>query len=140
MSSVTVLNRRRSEATGVPLIHPTQFEGPKITLVTLGVEDLNDSIHFYRDGLGFPMQDRESDSSGAFFDLKGTWISLYPRDLLAEDTTGSDDELGFSGITLVHNVSSKDEVDANLAEAAGGQIVKPAQDVFGMVFGVLCRP
>lgn len=105
---------------------------PKLTLVTLGVDDLTESIHFYRDGLDFPMQDREADSSVAFFELEGTWLSLYPRDLLAEDATVSNDNPGFSGITLAHNVSSKEKVDANLAEAeaAGGRIVKPAQDTF----------
>ena len=105
---------------------------PRITLVTLGVEDLDQSISFYRDGLGFPMQDREEDSVVAFFELEGTWLSLYPRDLLAEDATVSDDGTGFSGVTLAHNVPSKDEVESLLteAEAAGGRIVKPAQDVF----------
>ncbi|QLK25386.1 VOC family protein [Natrinema zhouii] len=105
---------------------------PRITLVTLGVEDLNQSISFYRDGLGFPMQDRDEDSDVAFFELEGTWLSLYPRDLLAEDAAVSDDGTGFSGVTLAHNVPSKDEVESLLAEAeaAGGRIVKPAQDVF----------
>ncbi|MFP8890828.1 VOC family protein [Natrialbaceae archaeon A-CW2] len=105
---------------------------PRITLVTIGVEDLDEAIKFYRDGLGFPMQDREEDSDVAFFELEGTWLSLYPRDLLAEDATVSGDGTGFSGVTLAHNVPSKDEVESVLteAEAAGGRIVKPAQDVF----------
>lgn len=105
---------------------------PKITLVTLGVDDLVTSIEFYRDGLGFPLQDREQDSDVAFFTLEGTWLSLYPRHLLAEDATVPDAETGFSGITLAHNVGTEPEVDAILdkAEAAGGRIVKPAQDVF----------
>ncbi|MFP9193045.1 VOC family protein [Natronosalvus vescus] len=105
---------------------------PRITLVTLGVEDLDEAINFYRDGLGFPMHDREEDSDVAFFELEGTWLSLYPRDLLAEDATVSDEETGFSGVTLAHNVPSKDGVESILmeAEAAGGRIVKPAQDVF----------
>ncbi|KTG08302.1 glyoxalase [Haloprofundus marisrubri] len=105
---------------------------PEITLVTLGVDDLDESIRFYRDGLGFPMRDREDDSDVAFFTLDGTWLSLYPRNLLAEDAKVPDEETGFSGITLAHNVSERDEVNAVLeeAEAAGGRIVKPAQDVF----------
>lgn len=105
---------------------------PKITLVTLGVTDIDESIRFYRDGLGFPMNEREDDSDVAFFELEGTWLSLYPRDLLAQDATVPNDETGFSGITLAHNVSSRDKVDAVLteADAAGGRIVKPAQDVF----------
>jgi catechol 2,3-dioxygenase-like lactoylglutathione lyase family enzyme len=105
---------------------------PKITLVTIGVEDINESIRFYRDGLKFPMRDRETDSDVAFFTLEGTWLSVYPREKLAEDATVTDDGNGFSGVTLAHNVSSEDEVDAVLAEAeaAGGRIVKPAQDAF----------
>ncbi len=105
---------------------------PKITLVTLGVTSIDASIQFYRDGLEFPMQEREEGSDVAFFKLEGTWLSLYPRHLLAEDATVPDEKPGFSGITLAHNVSSEEEVDAILAEAkaAGGRIVKPAQDVF----------
>ena len=78
------------------------------------------------------MEDREEDSEAAFFSLEGTWLSLYPRDLLAEDATVSDDGTGFSRVTLAHNVSEKNQVDTLLtkAEAAGSRIVKPAQDVF----------
>lgn len=105
---------------------------PKITLVTLGVDDIDESIRFYRDGLGFPMQEREDDSDVAFFELEGTWLSLYPRKKLAEDATVSNDETGFSGVTLAHNVATKNAVESTLeeAEAAGGRIIKPAQDVF----------
>lgn len=105
---------------------------PRITLVTLGVDDVDESVRFYRDGLEFPMRDREEDSDVAFFTLEGTWLSLYPRNLLAEDATVPDDGTGFSGITLAHNVPREDEVDAVLeqAEAAGGRVVKPAQDTF----------
>ena len=104
---------------------------PRITLLTLGVSDLADSIRFYRDGLGLPMQDRADDSDVAFFSLDGAWLSLYPRDLLAEDAAATDDG-GFSGVTIAHNVSTKEEVDAVLDEAAasGGRIVKPAQETF----------
>ena len=105
---------------------------PRITLVTLGVSDVDDSIRFYRDGLGFPMDDRDPDDDIAFFTLEGTWLSIYPRELLAEDATVPDDRTGFSGVTLAHNVASRDEVDAVLEQAvdAGGRLVKPAQEVF----------
>jgi catechol 2,3-dioxygenase-like lactoylglutathione lyase family enzyme len=104
----------------------------QITLVTLGVSDLAESIRFYRDGLGLPMKERDDDTDVAFFPLDGTWLSLYPRALLAEDATVTENGSGFSGITIAHNVSSKKEVDAVLdeAESAGGRIVKPAQEVF----------
>ena len=105
---------------------------PHITLVTLGVSDVETSIRFYRNGLGFPLQDREEDSDIAFFMLDGTWLAVYPRDLLAEDATIPDEGSGFSGVTLAHNVSTKEEVDEVLDEAvaAGGRLIKPAQDVF----------
>lgn len=104
----------------------------QIALVTLGVSDLAESIRFYRDGLKLPMQKREDDSDVAFFPLNDTWLSLYPRELLAKDATVAADGSGFSGITIAHNVSTKEEVDAVLdeAEASGGRIVKPAQEVF----------
>jgi catechol 2,3-dioxygenase-like lactoylglutathione lyase family enzyme len=105
---------------------------PRITLVTLGVSDLDESIRFYRGGLGLPMEEREDDSEVAFFPLDGTWLSLYPRESLAEDATVPADGSGFAGITIAHNVSTKEEVDAVLdeAEASGGRIVKSAQEVF----------
>jgi catechol 2,3-dioxygenase-like lactoylglutathione lyase family enzyme len=105
---------------------------PRITLVTLGVSDLDESIRFYRGGLGLPMEEKEDDSDVAFFPLDGTWLSLYPRELLAKDATVPVDGSGFAGITIAHNVSTKEEVDAVLdeAEASGGRIVKSAQEVF----------
>lgn len=104
---------------------------PEITLVTLGVEDVDESVRFYRDGLGFPMQERGEDDV-AFFTLEGTCFSLYPKGLLAEDAAVPDDGIGFSGITLAHNVPERNDVDAVLeeAEASGGRIVKPARDAF----------
>jgi hypothetical protein len=107
---------------------------PRITLVTLGVTDVDDAVAFYHDGLGFPMEERDADSDVAFFPLDGTWLSVYPRDLLAEDATvpEGDDAGGFSGVTLAHNVDSTAAVDEILDEAvaAGGRLVKPAQDAF----------
>ena len=105
---------------------------PTITLVTLGVADLDASIEFYRDGLGLPMEPREDGADIAFFRLDGSWLSLYPRGKLAEDATVPAEGSGFSGITLAHNVDSKEEVETILdrAVAAGGRLVKPAQDVF----------
>ncbi|WP_436926869.1 VOC family protein [Halosimplex amylolyticum] len=105
---------------------------PEITLVTLGVADVEEGIEFYRDGLGFPMQDRGDDGDVAFFTLDGTWLSLYPRESLAEDATVPDDGGGFSGVTLAHNVATREEVDSILDEAvdAGGELVKPAEETF----------
>ncbi|WP_435360547.1 VOC family protein [Haloarchaeobius sp. DFWS5] len=104
---------------------------PRISIVTLGVADLARSTEFYRDGLGLPARDDDNDGI-AFFELAGAWLALYPWDALAEDATVSPEGSGFRGVTLAHNVASKDAVDAALDEAAaaGGTIVKPAQDVF----------
>jgi hypothetical protein len=60
---------------------------PRITLITLGVSDLDRSIHFYRDGLKLPL--RDGPQGVAFFETRGTWLSLYPRKALAEDATVS---------------------------------------------------
>ena len=106
---------------------------PRITIITLGVTDLPRAIRFYRDGLGFPT-DAKDDAAIAFFMTAGVRLALYPRNALAEDIS-KNVELsrgGFAGITLAHNVESKEEVAEvlALAQRAGGKIVKPAQDVF----------
>ena len=103
---------------------------PHITIITLGVADLQRSIDFYQKGLGLPRKD-ESDSI-AFFEMDGTMLALYPRDELAEDITISPEGTGFQGFTLAHNVASPEEVDMTLAEAvaAGAELVKPGQEAF----------
>ncbi len=105
---------------------------PRISIITLGVTDLPRSIEFYRNGLGLPIRHEEDTESIAFFELRGTWLSLYPRAALADDVGVPTEGSGFSGVTLAHNVRTREEVDAVLAEAvaAGATLVKPAQDVF----------
>lgn len=105
---------------------------PHITIVTLGVEDLQRAIEFYHNGLGFPLMDEGDTESIAFFKLEGIIFGLYPRDKLAEDITISPEGSGFQGFTLAHNVGSPEEVDKTLAEAvaAGAELVKPGQKVF----------
>ncbi len=103
---------------------------PRITIVTLGVRDLDRAVRFYRDGLGLPLQGEPEGI--AFFELRGIRLALYPRAALAEDATVSAGGSGFAGFTLAHNVRSPDEVDRTLAEAAraGATLVKPGQKVF----------
>ncbi|MBY4677469.1 VOC family protein [Marinobacterium arenosum] len=103
---------------------------PHITLITLGVADLDRAIEFYAKGLGLPLKD--SPAGVAFFATGSTMLALYPRDKLAEDITIDDDGRGFAGIALAHNVESPEAVDATLAEAvaAGADLVKPGQKVF----------
>jgi uncharacterized protein len=103
---------------------------PRISIVTLGVGDLDRSVRFYRDGLKLPK--REGPEGIAFFELRGTWLALYPREALAEDATVAAHGSGFAGFTLAHNVRSPEEVDATLRQAAlaGAKLLKPGQKVF----------
>ena len=106
---------------------------PRISIITLGVEDLERSLIFYRDGLGFPTT-RKSDGGVIFFQMNGTCLALYPYKDLAKDVSDTFvvPRSRFSGITIAHNVSTKEEVAQilHMAERAGGRIEKEAQDVF----------
>ncbi|HEY7294886.1 MAG TPA: VOC family protein, partial [Dehalococcoidia bacterium] len=88
------------------------------------------SVGFYEHGLGWRRSGAGSDEI-AFFHTRGVVLALYPRHLLAADANLPDGaSSGFGGFTLAHNVGSKDEVDAVLAEAvaAGATLLKPAKD------------
>ena len=104
---------------------------PRISLVTLGVGDLERSYRFYKEGLGFPTTRRPADGI-VFFQTSGTSLALFPYSDLADDIGPAWDvpRSRFSGITLAHNVRERHEVDALLAqaEAAGGRIVKPGSE------------
>ncbi len=124
---------------------------PRISIITLGVEDMARAVRFYRDGLGLPTSAKEEDPI-AFFKTAGVCLALYPIDRLAGDVYGSaggialpsnsDSKGGANrpgqpasrvpGITLAHNTRTQAEVDQllKMAEAAGGKIEKPAQDTF----------
>ena len=103
---------------------------PMINMITLGVQDLERATRFYEEGLGLPRKAFEG--KVAFFELKGSWLALYPWGALAEDATVDSQGDGFRGVTLAHAVSSKEQVDQVLNQAveAGATLVKPAQDVF----------
>lgn len=100
---------------------------PRISMITLGVDDLARSIRFYEDGLGFPRMD--SPPEVAFFTLNGSWLGLYGREALAADAMVAAQGSGFNGFSLAHNVTSEAEVDEviELALAAGATLAKPAQ-------------
>ncbi len=99
---------------------------PWISLITLGVRDLERSRRFYQDGLGWPLS-AASTEDVAFFPTAGVVLALYPRDLLAADANFSPEGSGFAGIALAHNVATRELVDAALeaAVAAGGTLLKP---------------
>jgi catechol 2,3-dioxygenase-like lactoylglutathione lyase family enzyme len=109
----------------------------RITVITLGVDDLDRSLHFYRDGLGLKTEGiigtEFEYGAVVFFDLEaGLKLALYPRKSLALDSTIPLGQPGATELSIGHNVSSKAEVDAVMEEAreAGATIVKPAQDTF----------
>ena len=103
---------------------------PRISMITLGVRDLEASIKFYQQGLGFPRM--ESEPGVAFFTLNGAWLGLYGREALAQDAEVAPEGTGFAGFALAHNVASESEVDAvvKLAVSAGAICVKKPQKVF----------
>lgn len=109
----------------------------RITVITIGVDDLERSLRFYRDGLGLKTEGilgKEFEHGAvAFFDLQaGLKLAIWPRKSISHDTG-----LPLSGpcpneFTLGHNVPSKAEVDAVMEQAknAGAVIVKAAHDTF----------
>jgi len=110
---------------------------PRVTVITLGVNDLERSLRFYRDGLGLKTEGiigtEFAYGAVVFIDLEsGLKLALYPRQSLAHDSGLPLGPPSPTELSLGHNVSSKAEVDAVMAEArrAGAVIVKPAQDTF----------
>ena len=113
---------------------------PRISLITLGIDDLERAVRFYRDGLGWPIEGivgtEFEHGAVAFFDLMpGLRLALWPRRSLEHDaglTGGAVGTAGMADFCLAHNVASKAEVDAVMAQAraAGARIVKPARDTF----------
>lgn len=110
---------------------------PRITVITIGVNDLEESLHFYRDGLGFPTEGiigKEFEYGAVvFIQLQDNLrLALWPRKSIAHDSRLSITPASPTEMTLGHNVSSKAEVDAVMdqAKSAGAGIIKPAHDTF----------
>lgn len=110
---------------------------PRISVITLGVDDLEKSLRFYRDGLGLQTQgiigEEFEHGAVAFFDLQaGLKLALWPRNSMAHDTGLAVAPVSATEFTIGHNVSSRDEVDAIMLQAqeAGAIIVKQAQTTF----------
>jgi catechol 2,3-dioxygenase-like lactoylglutathione lyase family enzyme len=106
----------------------------RVHVVTLGVRDMNRSLRFYWDGLGFKTSVKEKNPLIVFFQSDGATLALCPRDGMAQDIDQENPPQGegFAGITLAYVARAQDEVDwiMGLAEKAGGQIVKKPQRVF----------
>lgn len=121
---------------------------PRISLVTLGVADLERSVAFYRDGLGLPTEGivgREfAHGAVAFFPLAGGLrLALWAQADLAWDTGLAREPVSPTGMCLAHNVAAREEVDTVLAaaEAAGAQVVKlPAATFYGGYAGYFQDP
>ncbi|HKU16047.1 MAG TPA: VOC family protein [Steroidobacteraceae bacterium] len=110
---------------------------PMITLVTLGVDDLQKALRFYRDGLGLATEgivgQQFEHGAVAFFQLQpGLRLAIWPRKSIAHDTGLQVSPRSATDFTLAHNVRTREEVDAVMAQAkaAGATIVKPAHDTF----------
>jgi uncharacterized protein len=117
---------------------------PRVSLLTLGVSDLERAVAFYRDGLGWPKSDVGGDEV-AFFKTGGVVIALFPRPSFAADADIDVDHVesgGFPRISLAHNVAEEEQVDSVLVEAAeaGATIVKEAQEIFFGRHGFFADP
>jgi catechol 2,3-dioxygenase-like lactoylglutathione lyase family enzyme len=110
---------------------------PRITVLTLGVDDLERSVRFYRDGLGLPTEGiigREFEYGAvAFFKLQdGLLLAVWPRDSIAQDTQIAKSPPSPTDFTIGHNVRTTDEVDQIMAQAvaAGARVVRSAAPTF----------
>lgn len=110
---------------------------PRITVITIGVDNLEESVQFYRDGLGFPTEGivgKEFEHGAvAFIELQENLrLALWPRSSIAHDSGLPIGAKSATEFTIGHNVSSKAEVDVVMEQAtnAGAIIVKPAHETF----------
>ena len=110
---------------------------PAISYVTLGVDDLERSMRFYREGLGLPTKgilgQQDEEGGVVFFELAGGVIlALWPRESIARDTGLPQGRANPTEFTLAHNVSSAAEVDEVVEQAkrAGAIIVKSPRSTF----------
>lgn len=121
---------------------------PRITVITLGVDDLEKACAFYRDGLGLKTDGITGTEfeygAVAFFELEGNLrLALWPRKSLAHDAGLAQEAPSATEFSIGHNVASKDEVDAVMeqAKAAGAAIVKPGRDTaWGGYTGIFQDP
>ena len=108
----------------------------RVNVICLGVANMEQSLKFYRDALGFQTTEKENNPPVVFFDTPGTKFELFPIVNLVQDINPdlsvSKDQSYFKGMTLAYNVAQKEEVNQiiELAKSAGATIIKEPQDVF----------
>ncbi len=109
----------------------------RITVLTIGVDDLERSLRFYRDGLGLSTEGivgtQFEHGAVAFFELDGGLkLAVWARDDLAHDSGLGKSPRSATEFSIGHNVASEQEVDAVMEQAAkaGARIVKKAQRTF----------
>jgi uncharacterized protein len=102
----------------------------RVSLITLGVSNLNRSREFY-ERLGWRHSMTKAEGI-VFFQAGGMALALYPRVELAKDANVAPEGNGFNGVTLAYNTRNRSEVDSVLeeAQAAGAKVVKPAEEAF----------
>ena len=100
---------------------------PRMSMITLGVDDIERAIAFYQHGLGFPLHGTDDDV--AFFALDGTWLGLFGRAALAADAGVPLPAASAGTFTISHNLRSPEAVDEAMAQAlaAGATLVKAPQ-------------
>lgn len=110
---------------------------PRVSFITLGVDDLDCAMRFYRDGLGLStagiVGTEFEHGAVAFFEMQpGLILALWPRASLAHEVGLELGPRSATEFSLAHNVSDKGEVDLVMqqAGAAGGRIIKAAADTF----------
>ncbi|MCC5796680.1 MAG: VOC family protein [Methylophaga sp.] len=121
---------------------------PRISVITLGVDDLSRALKFYRDGLGLATEgiigEQYDHGAVVFIDLQPTLkLALWPRASIIRELGIEADSPSPSHAMISHNVSNRDEVDSVMDEAAaaGAQLLKPAHETFwGGYAGYFCDP
>ena len=113
----------------------------RLSIVTLGVADLQRSREFY-ERMGWRRSMAKAEGV-VFFQAGGMALALYPRSDLAKDANVTAEGQGFNGVSLAYNARNRGEVDSVLAEAqaAGAKLAKPAMDaLWGGYSGYFADP
>lgn len=102
---------------------------PRVSVITLGVGNLETATRFYEQGLGLK-RSPASNPLIVYYEFRGFWLALFPLDQMAIDKQLPEEQLGKGAVTLAHHVARREAVDAILRQAveAGGRLHKPAHE------------